>query len=216
MRTIGPKSSPSIPYTSPLDVLASKPVVRLLRYLVTHPGTVTGRQLASAAGVHHHTARQALDRLTREGLLDRRRAGAAYLYSLNRDNYVVAEILEQAFRSEARWLEQLGKEILTAFRPSAESVVLYGSWARGTAAPRSDVDMLVVATDAAARGIAERRVDKIRGRLSERFGRFVSVRVMTAEEIREKLRRGDRLIRTIAGEGQVLAGRSLAEIAVGA
>ncbi len=204
---------PSGSRTYPLDVLASKPVVRLLRYLVTHPGTVTGRQLATATGVHHSVAGRALERLTREGLLHRRRAGAAYLYSLNRGNYVVDGILEQAFRSEARWLEQLGQEILTALRPSAESVVLYGSWARGTAAPRSDIDVLVVATDAAGLEIAERRADKIRGRLSERFGRLVSLLVMTSEEIREKLRRGDRLIRTIAGEGRVLAGRSLSEIA---
>jgi hypothetical protein len=73
--------------------------------------------------------------------------------------------------------------------------------------------VLVVATDAAGREAVERRDDKVRGRLSERFGRFVSLLAMTAEEIREKLRRGDRLIRMIAGEGRVLAGRGLAEIA---
>lgn len=214
-RTRSQEPRPFGSYSHPLDVLASKPVVRLLRYLVTHPGAITGRQLASAAGVHHSVARQALERLTREGLLERRRAGSAYLYSLNRKAYVVAEILEPAFRSETGWLERLGKEILIALRPSAESVVLYGSWARGTAVPGSDVDVLVVATDAAGREAVERRADGVRGRLSERFGRFVSLLVMTAEEIREKLRRGDRLIRTIAGEGRVLAGRSLSEVTAG-
>jgi len=39
--------------------------------------------------------------------------------------------------------------------------------------------------------------------------------VLTAEEIRKRLRKGDRLVRAIASEGRVLAGRSLAEITSG-
>lgn len=214
-RTRSPELRASGSYPRPLDVLASRPVVRLLRHLFTHPGAITGRQLAGATGVHHSVARQALERLTREGLLERRRAGTAYLYSLNREAYIVAEILEPAFSSEARWLERLGEEILMALRPSAELVVLYGSWARGAAMPGSDVDVLVVATVVAGREAVERRADEVRGHISRRFGRFVSLLAMTAEEIREKLRRGDRLVRTIASEGRVLAGRGLAEIVAG-
>jgi predicted nucleotidyltransferase len=160
-------------------------------------------------------AHQVLERLTREGVIERRRAGTAYLYSLNRNRYVVTEILEPAFRNEARWLERLGEEVLAALRPSAESVVLYGSWAREVATPRSDVDLLLVVTDGGARETVERRVDELRGRLGERFGRFISVLGMTAEEVRAKLRAGDRLVRSIVSEGRVLAGRSLAEIAAG-
>jgi predicted nucleotidyltransferase len=156
-----------------------------------------------------------LERLTQEGVLERRRAGTAYLYSLNRDRYVVTEILEPAFRNEARWLERLGEDALAALRPSAESVVLYGSWAREAATPRSDVDLLLVVTDEATRETVEGHVDELRGRLGERFGRFISMMVMTAEEVRAKLGAGDQLVRSIVSEGRVLAGRSLAEIAVG-
>ncbi len=198
-----------------LDALASKPAVRLLRYLATHPQVITGRHLASAAGVHHSVARQVLERLTQEGVIERRRAGTAYLYSLNRDRYVVTEILEPAFRNEARWLERLGEEALAALRPSVGSVVLYGSWARGVATPRSDVDLLLVVTDEGGRETVERHVDELRGDLGERFGRFISVILMTAEEVRAKLAAGDQLVRLIVSEGRVLAGRSLAEVAVG-
>jgi predicted nucleotidyltransferase len=203
-----------LPSPRPLDALASKPAVRLLRYLVTHPSAVTGRQLASAARVHHSVARQVLERLTQEGVLERRRAGTAYLYSLNRSRYVVTEILEPAFRNEARWLERLGEELLASLRPSVESVVLYGSWAREVATPRSDIDLLLVVTDEAAREAVEGHVVELRGLLGERFGRLVSLMVMTAEEVRAKLGAGDQLLRSIVSEGRVLAGRSLAEIAV--
>jgi predicted nucleotidyltransferase len=160
-------------------------------------------------------AGQVLKRLTQEGVLERRRVGTAYLYALNRDRYVVSDILEPAFRSEARWLERLGEEALVTLSPSVESVILYGSWARATATPRSDVDLLLVATDEAAREIARGRVDGLRGHLGERFGRFISLMIMTVEEIRAKLAGGDPLLRSIVSDGRVLAGRSLAEIAVG-
>jgi hypothetical protein len=72
-----------------------------------------------------------------------------------------------------------------------------------------------MATDAPRREAAEHRADEVRGRLSERFARSVSLLVLTAEEIRKRLRKGDRLVRAIASEGRVLAGRSLPEIASG-
>lgn len=210
-RTQGGEPRPLFDY--PLDAVASKPAVRLLRYLAAHPAEITGRQLANAAGVHHAVARQVLERLTQGGVLERRRAGTAYLYSLNRDRYVVSEILEPAFRNEARWLERLGEEALAALRPSTESVILYGSWARGTATLRSDVDLLLVVTDQDVLETVERRVDDLRAGLSDRFGRFISALVMPAKEVRAKLVAGDRLVRSIVKEGRVLAGRALAEIA---
>jgi DNA-binding transcriptional ArsR family regulator len=75
-----------------LDLLGSRPKLRLLRYLATHEELQTGRALAYAAGVEPKRAAEALADLVEAGLVDRRRAGRAFLYSLNPDNYVVAEI----------------------------------------------------------------------------------------------------------------------------
>ncbi|MBI4278458.1 MAG: nucleotidyltransferase domain-containing protein [Armatimonadetes bacterium] len=200
----------------PLDALASRPAIRLLRYLSTHPGGLTGRQLATSAGVHPTRALEALGMLARLGLVQRRRAGRAYLYALNDDSYLVTDVIGPAFRNEEQWLDRLGAELFSTLQPFAHAVVLYGSWARGDAREHSDVDLLVVTVTPDGREEVERRADEVRGRLSDRFGRFVSILALTGDEVRRRLRAGDRLMRSVMREGRALAGRSLAEVATGA
>jgi hypothetical protein len=48
-----------------LDILASRPKMRLLRYLATHQGAFTGRALAQAAGVEAKRAAEALTDLAK-------------------------------------------------------------------------------------------------------------------------------------------------------
>lgn len=196
-----------------LDVLASRPIVRILRYLATHGGAHTGRQLA--AGVAVARAMEALSKLVDMGVLHRQRAGRAFLFSLNETNYLVSDVLLPAFRGEARWLEALGSEVLTALDGLANSVILYGSWARGQATSTSDVDLVVVTQGEHRTGQAERVLEDQRGRLAERFGRSVSLLVIDQNQFRQRLRRHERLIREIVREGRAVAGQSLAEVVGG-
>ncbi len=196
-----------------LDVLASRPKLRLLRYLATHEGVITGRALARAAGVEAKRAAEALADLVNAGLVQRRRAGRAFLYAINRNSYVVDQILLPAFLNERDWPERLGEEVLRSVA-GAHSVILYGSWAKKKAKPESDVDLLVVASPNhkdRAPGFQE-RIDETRGKMSERFGRLVSLLVLSRHEVRRRLRRRDALIREIIAQGRVLAGSSLAEV----
>ena len=80
-----------------LDILASKPKVRLLRYLSTHEGAITGRALAQAAGVEARRAAEALATLFDARLVQRRGARRAFLYSINRNIYLVDQILAPRF-----------------------------------------------------------------------------------------------------------------------
>lgn len=199
-----------------LDLLASRPAVRILRYLVAHGGAHTGRQLAAGAGVAVARAAEALSRLVDMGVLERRQAGRAYLYSLNETNYLVSDSLLPAFRSEAEWLERLGNEVYTVLERKADAVILFGSWARRQPTPTSDVDLLVVTRSGQNQGKVERTLEQHRGRFAERFGRPVSLLVVGREELRRRLRRGDRLMREIIREGRAVAGKSIAEVVGGA
>jgi predicted nucleotidyltransferase len=150
------------------------------------------------------------------GVLHRQQAGRAYLYSLNEANYLVSDSLLPAFRSEAAWLEKLGDDVVAAIGRRAESIILYGSWARGHAASTSDVDLLVVTQPGQDQDKLERTLEQHRGRLAERFGHAVSLLVVPRDDLRRRLRRGDRLIREIVREGRTVAGKPLAEVVGGA
>jgi predicted nucleotidyltransferase len=196
-----------------LDVLGSRPKLRLLRYLSTHDGKLTGRALAQAAGVDAKRAAEALNELAGSGMVQRRRAGRAFLYSINRDSYAVDRILLPAFLNERDWLQRLGEEILRSV-PGIRSVILYGSWATRRATPESDVDLLLV-TNPKPKHRTQRlqeRIDEVRGRLTLRYGRSVSLLVLSQDEFRRRVRARGALTRDIIAHGRVLAGSSLAEM----
>jgi predicted nucleotidyltransferase len=97
--------------------------------------------------------------------------------------------------------EALRRHVDARYRadPNAVAVYLFGSFARGTAVPGSDLDLLVV---------VERDPRPPRDRLPDHLpGAFpigVDVIVWTRAEMEERLARGDRLARTILAEGEAL------------
>jgi predicted nucleotidyltransferase len=205
-----------------LDALASKPKVRILRYLATHSGRFTGREISLAARVEAKRASQALADLVDMGVVIRLPAGRAYLYSLNRRSYLVSKILVPAFQHEEGWLEALGRAVYRLGPKSIDAVLLYGSWARGQASRRSDVDLLVIveAKDQKRRKatakIVRDQLDKYRQELSERFGHSISVLVLDRGEVKRRLRENDKFIHEIIAQSKVLAGRPLSEVVASA
>ena len=94
-------------------------------------------------------------------------------------------------------IEMFGKRIGTEFK--AEKVVLFGSYAQGTATVDSDVDLLVIGS------FEGRGVDKsveIRMKLRPPFP--VDIIVRTPEKLRQRLEMGDDFMRQILQEGKVL------------
>lgn len=94
-------------------------------------------------------------------------------------------------------IEEFGQRIGHEF--GAEKVVLFGSYAQGTATDDSDVDLLVICP------FQGRSVDKsveIRMKLRPKFP--VNLLVRTPEKIRQRIDMGDDFIKVILGEGKVL------------
>ena len=94
-------------------------------------------------------------------------------------------------------IEEFGRQIGRQF--NAERVVLFGSYAQGTATVDSDVDLLVIGS------FDGRGVDKsveIRMKLRPPFP--VDIIVRTPEKLRQRLEMGDDFMRQILQEGKVL------------
>ena len=94
-------------------------------------------------------------------------------------------------------IEEFGRRIGQEF--GAERVILFGSYAQGSATEDSDVDLLIVCP------FEGRSVDKsveIRMKLRPKFP--VDLLVRTAEKLRQRLEMGDEFVREILEEGKVL------------
>lgn len=149
--------------------------------------------------------------LTESGLV-RRRAGRAYLYTLNTENYFVSEVLGRLFEGERNWLQALAAEVGEILGRDVETIVLYGSRARGQASVQSDVDLFLAVRSQTNPAVLEERLGAHRLRLESRYGVPLSFLVMPRSVLREKVRAGDRLVMDTVAQGQVLAGKPLSEL----
>jgi len=93
-------------------------------------------------------------------------------------------------------LRGIVQQIVEHCRP--RRVILFGSWARGTAGPDSDADLLVV-TDRPAGLDASLRIRRaIHSRLP------LDLIVLGAGELRERIDSGDYFLQDAVGQGRVL------------
>jgi len=94
-------------------------------------------------------------------------------------------------------IEKFGRQIGRQF--GAEKVILFGSYAQGTATEDSDVDLLIVCP------FEGRSVDKsveIRMRLRPKFP--IDLLVRSPQKVQQRIDMGDEFIRGILEEGKVL------------
>jgi len=102
----------------------------------------TGREIARIAERSPAGVRSVLERLVEQGLVDRERAGNAFVYTLNRD-HLAAPAVEDLVDLRGKLLERLRRRIGDwSIAPVHSS--LFGSAARGDGDEGSDIDLFVV------------------------------------------------------------------------
>jgi len=94
-------------------------------------------------------------------------------------------------------IEEFGRRVGREF--GAERVILFGSYAKGSAGPDSDVDILVIGP---FEGRSVDRSVEIRLKLRPDFPMDLLVR--TPEKVRERVEMGDAFMREILDRGVVL------------
>jgi hypothetical protein len=126
----------------PFQVVAPTLDGDVLTLLARADHTLTGRAIERGTGGSHGGVRRALEHLVREGIVERERAGSAYLYRLNR-RHLAARWIEGLASLRLELIERLRQEV-TVWQLGAAAVVLFGSAARGEAGSESDLDLLVI------------------------------------------------------------------------
>lgn len=187
---------------------------RVLGVLARADSRLTMRQVAQLAGVSVNRAVAVLNELVHLGLVERREVGSAALVRLDWENEVAKVVIA---------LQGVRADVVAALRsrtdrivPTPASLVLFGSFVRGEATADSDVDVLAVRPDGI--GPEDTRWHDSLGRWAEVAthiaGNPVNLVVVGADEVPALLKRRRSVWGDIAEEGIVLAGDSLADLAV--
>lgn len=100
--------------------------------------------------------RKVLVRLARQGVLHSRRVGNAYTYRLNRDHLAAGPIMALA-HLRSTLFDQLESRLKSWKFPPVYAA-LFGSAARGSMKPESDLDLLLVLADDTPRAVWDEQV----------------------------------------------------------
>ena len=134
------------------DILGSTARVKVLRTLSLYPWKdVTGRELASMTGsAAYEPIRRAVKQLETAGIVTVRAHGNAYVIRLNEKCEAYGPLME-LFRGEGESWKHFLKGLRRLVPTEATRCLLFGSVARGDEKAGSDVDLLLVVSDVAAK-----------------------------------------------------------------
>ena len=137
--------------------------MRVLRVLSQLPSgfSLSGRAIASRAGLAHRTAQTVLDSLSDHRVVNVRVAPRVSYHDLNREHALAGELVG-FFNRERGLFDELLKylrEQLAAAAPAIDAAYLFGSAARGEMSASSDVDLALVCSQELAPAVEESAAD---------------------------------------------------------
>jgi len=176
------------------------------------------RELAKLAKVSSWSVSRQFSRLVKEGMVEQRSEGREKFYRLNLLNAKTRKICElfetekrESFFKENRrlaWILEDFTKKASDFVPEIQSVVLFGSTARGQATPGSDIDVLVIVPTYDEQRFKQlmNSIDGLASEVSGRHPRKLATVVMMAKDFEQGLKDKKRFVIDVLKDGIVLLG----------
>ena len=176
------------------------------------------RELAKLSKVGLGTVSSGFRKLAKDGLLEYRMEGQEKYYKLNLANPKTRKICE-LFETERRedffkenrrlaWILEDFTKRASDFVPEIQSIVLFGSVARGQATPRSDIDVLVLVPNHEGERFNNlmNSVDQLASEVSGRHPAKIVPVVIAMKDFEQGLKDKKRFATDVLREGIVLFG----------
>jgi predicted nucleotidyltransferase len=114
---------------------------KVLNYLLSHPNKpFHEREIARRSGISYGSANNVLNKLFKDGILQRKGEGKMRYYSVDTSKTYIKEL---KILNNLLLLETLVEKL----KPHVNKIVLFGSWASGTDTDESDIDLFIVSSD---------------------------------------------------------------------
>jgi hypothetical protein len=180
----------------------------VLSVLASTSTPLTGRAIAELTRPRVSQPRVAriLTELTETGLVDRTPAGAASLFSLNRDHVAASAV--EALTSLRQQLWSRIAEHAAGWANPPEAGVVFGSAARGDGGTASDIDLLVIRPADVDTDDADwhANITELAARVARWSGNPCEILDRSGEELRAMAVAGERLLSEIRRDGRAIVG----------
>ncbi|MBU0478867.1 nucleotidyltransferase domain-containing protein [bacterium] len=201
----------------PLDKILNNEIkVKILRFLCKTEAEWSGRQIAQEIKVSPAACHKSLRELNNERVLLLRSVGKSYLYSLNKENFIISDLLKPLYEKESKIPEKvyeaMVRNISSLVIKNIVSIAVFGSVKRKKERPISDIDILIVVKNPENKKAVEKDFEKVNEKIMDKFGNTVSTYLQTVEELKSKYKKKVPLIKNILKSHNLLFGRSLEEL----
>ena len=148
------------------------------------------REIERRSGLAYATIRQELASLSRLALVESRKSGNRIYYRANISHPLYPEIRALVLKTSG--LPAMLRERLK--HPGIKMAFVFGSVAKGTERPDSDVDLMVIGT------IGLRQISKLLSGLGLKLGREVNPHILTVDEFAKRKTSRDHFLMTVLSE----------------
>ncbi len=187
--------------------LGSRSRIAVLRVLISVEIPLNASQIAAMAHLTRPAVTSVLHDYAAMGLVRSSSAGRANVHVLNRENVHVQRLVIPLFAAEQELPERLESDLLAAFGHCAESIVLFGSYARGEQDSRSDIDVVLVADGATSKQALDRQLDSVVREFRARYGVSLSALTYETRDANALWRTAPALLESLRRDGLVVHGR---------
>lgn len=151
----------------------------------------TIRKLSLLTKLSYDATYRHIHHLITEGALKEERIGAYSYISINFENDLAKKAIERTSLNKTqdflkkdvvlkKLLDELVKELEKSIPNELLSIVLYGSYAKGTKTEHSDIDVLIIASTFDVR----EKLDRVCNGVEKRYGKEIAPLITTAIELK--------------------------------
>jgi len=176
-------------------LISSRTRVKLLTIFLLNPGNEYYiREIARTTKENLNSVRRELANLESFGLITGKKKGNQQYFTVNTGHFLYPELQKIVLKTEGVAgiiQEALGREKITC-------MFIYGSFAKGTAGAKSDIDLFIVGT------VDEDLLIPRIHSCENATGREINYTLMTAEELAERKMNKDPFIKNVMSEKKIL------------
>ena len=165
-------------------LMGSKTKIKILRTLTKHRGKeYTIRELANSINTSHTGVNKALQDLYEMNIINIKTTGRAHAIQLN-EKSILTPTLTHLFQSETQTIQELQNDIKQHLcnKPTTKSVKIYGSIAKATEKPRSDIDLLIISTNPEK---TEEHITDLQIHCNQKYGNPITPHIITPQQTQQ-------------------------------
>ena len=177
-------------------LISSKVRVKLLTLFLLNPESeFYVREIVRMTGENINGVRRELANLESFGLLVGRRRGNQHYFTVNRDFFLYTDLQQLVLKTEG--VARVIRENLSSLQ-NIECMFVYGSFAKGTAGGRSDIDLFIVGD------VNEEVLIPLVHTGERAINREINYTLMRGSEFAQRRETGDPFVKNVMGERKIM------------